>query len=201
MNLHCDALTYLKGAGGISCNYTKSGTRHDRLRDIHYRSAGICYRQRLRRGTSDSDVTKTQGGGAGRENSRTRRTGRPASFCGTGVASAARQTHNGQKHADRRKQQGRVAELLALRSFSLGWNLGGLKLGGCLGSHVTFSVESEGGRNYWSEAAIRSNRFRLFIRSTGQVPNRNGQAKPCISMKFPRKSGEIESLVRETGLS
>jgi hypothetical protein len=68
-----------------------------------------------------------------------------------------------------------------------------------VGSHVTFSVESETERNYWPEAAIRSNRFRLFTRSSGQVPEGNGQAKAFVLMDFPRKLREISGLHRATG--
>ena len=68
-----------------------------------------------------------------------------------------------------------------------------------VGSHVTFSVESETERNYWPEAAIRCNRFRLFRRPSGQVPEENGQAKAFVLMKFPRKMREISGLHRATG--
>ena len=68
-----------------------------------------------------------------------------------------------------------------------------------VGSHVTFSVESETERNYWPEAAIRCNRFRLFTRSSGQVPEENGQAKAFVLMKFLRKMREISGLNRSTG--
>ena len=68
-----------------------------------------------------------------------------------------------------------------------------------VGSHVTFSVESETERNYWPEAAIRSKGFRLFMRSSGQVPDGNGQAKAFVLMKFLREMREISRLHRATG--
>lgn len=67
-----------------------------------------------------------------------------------------------------------------------------------VGSHVTFSVGSEGVRNYWPEAAIRSNRFRLFQGARGHLPEPKGQAKAFFSMKFLRKSSENESLIERT---
>ena len=51
-------------------------------------------------------------------------------------------------------------------------------------SHVTLSVESAEGRNYWPQAVIRSNRFRLFGGPIGQVPKRKGQAAVVFSMEM-----------------
>jgi hypothetical protein len=58
-----------------------------------------------------------------------------------------------------------------------------------MGSHVVTSVERRNGRNYWTKAAIRSKRFRLFSGSSEQVPEKKGQAKRIFSMKNAVKTG------------